>query len=87
MHNTASELYDELLETYFDEYYELSGDKREKVESIYDPKDLFLEGYDYSVWSENEKKLTDKEESKDLSDMPPQEGDEEEVKKRKGFKI
>ena len=39
------------------------------------------------MWSENEKELTDKEESKDLSDMPPQEADEEEVKEGKGFKI
>ena len=51
------------------------------MESKYDPQDLFLDGYDYIVWSENE------EESTDVPPMPPLEGDEEEVKGRKGLKI
>ena len=42
---------------------------KEKIELNCDPKDLFLDGYDYSVWSENEKESTDKEESGDLSLM------------------
>ena len=46
------------------------------LDSKYDPKDLFLDGYDYSVWSDNEEELTDKEESGDLSRMSPLEGDE-----------
>ena len=29
----------------------------------YKPKNLFIEGYDYRVWSKNEKEWTDKEES------------------------
>ena len=32
--------------------------------SKYDPKDLFLDGYDSSEWSENEEKLADKEDMK-----------------------
>ena len=45
----------------------------------------------YYPWFENEKRgdkkeSVDKEESADLNDMPPLEGDEEEVKKRKGLK-
>ena len=51
--------------------------------SKYDPKDLFLDGYDSIEWSENEEKLTDKEESEDLPPMPHLEGDKEEVKEQK----
>ena len=53
---------------------------KEKSGSKYDPRDLFLDGYDYIVWSENE-------ESTDVPPMPPLEGDEKEVKGRKGLKI
>ena len=49
----------------------------------YDPERLFLEGYDYSVWSENKEESTDKEESVELSDILPLEGDEEEVREGK----
>ena len=58
----------------------------------YDPEKLFLEGYDYSMWSENKnestdkEELTDKEESIDVCDMPTLEGDKE-VKEGKGLKI
>ena len=53
----------------------------------YDPKDLFLGGYDYNVWSENEEGSSDKEQSEDLSPMPSLKGDVEEVKEEKGLKI
>ena len=52
----------------------------------YHPKDLFLDGYDYNVRSENEKESTDKETSKDLPPMPPLEVGEE-VKEGKGLEI
>ena len=58
-----------------------------------DPENLFLEGYGYSVWSENKEESTEKEEptdnweSVDLSDMPPLERDKEEVKEGTGLKI
>ena len=70
----------------------LSDAKKRKLGDKYDPKNLFLEGYDYLVWSENKEESTDKEEtndkeeSVDLSDMPPLEGDEE-VKEEKALKI
>ena len=51
--------------------------------SKYDPKDLFLDGYNSIEWSENEEKLSDKEESEDLPPMPHLEDDKEEVKEQK----
>ena len=60
MYDSASELYNDLLVTYFDEYNDLSDDKRNKMGPEYKPEELILEGYDYSVWSKNEEKPTDK---------------------------
>ena len=54
MYDKASKLYNDFLGIYYHNYYELSDNKRKKIESKYDPKDLFLDGYDYSVRSENE---------------------------------
>ena len=34
----------------------------------YKPKNLFIEGYDYRVWSKNEKEWADKEESTDMEE-------------------
>ena len=82
MHDTALELYNELLETYFDEYYYLSHGKRKKMDPKYKPKKLFAKGYDYREWSKNEGETADNEESTnkkeliDLCNMPPLEGDE-----------
>ena len=67
----SSELYNNFLEIYYDKYNELSDFKRNKMDTKYDRKNLFLKGYDYNVWSENVKESTDKKESLDLSDMPP----------------
>ena len=60
-------------------------DAKKKLSNKYDPERLFLEAYDYdySVWSENKEESTDKEESVDLSDILPLEGDEEEVREGK----
>ena len=55
----------------------ISDAKKRKLGDKYDPEKLFLEGYDYSLWSENKEESTDKKESVYLSDMPPLEGDEE----------
>ena len=49
-------------------------------------EELYLEGYDYSLWSENKEQLTDKEELTDVPPIPPLEGDEEEAKEGKGLK-
>ena len=51
--------------------------KEKKLESKYDSKDLFLDGYDYNVWSENKEESTDKEASEDQPPMPSLKGDEE----------
>ena len=45
----ASELYNTFLGICYHKYYELSDDKRKNIESKYDPKHLFLDGYYYSV--------------------------------------
>ena len=91
MYNNDSELYNDCLETCFDEYKTLPNAKREELGNKYDPANLFLETYNYDPWFQNEE-LSDttiksgKEESIDLSDMPPLE-DDEEVTERKGLKI
>ena len=51
-----------------------------------------LETYNYDTWFKNKKlsdnvRETDEEESIDLFDMPPLEGDEEELKEAKGLTI
>ena len=47
---------------------------------------IYFLKHNYGNWFENDK-LNDKEESVDLSDMPPLECEEEEVKEGKGLKI
>ena len=89
MYDTASKLYNELLETYFDECNELSDATRENIEFIYNPNNLFHKTYKYDPWFENEestdkKELTDKKESVRLSEMPPLKADE--AKEGKGLK-
>ena len=86
----SSELCNELLGTYFHEYYYLSDAKRKKMNHKFKPKKLFIERYSYNDWYENvelpdkekssdNEELSDKEESVDLSDMLPL----EEVKEQK----
>ena len=63
----------------------LSDAERKNMNNRYKPIKLFIEGYNYNDWYKNvessdKEKLSDKEELVDLSDMPPLEGDEEEVK-------
>ena len=60
------------------------------MDNKYEPKNLFLKGYDYSMWSEestDKEKLTDKDESTDIPPMPPLDDDKEEVKEEKGLKV
>ena len=42
MYDTISELYNDLLGTYFDEYNELSDHKRNKIDPKYKLEELFL---------------------------------------------
>ena len=54
MYNTASESYNELLGTYFEEYYfDLSVVERKTMDHKYKPKKFFLEAYNYKPWFEN----------------------------------
>ena len=39
--------------------------KEKKMDRKYKPQNLFIEGYDHSVWSKYEEKSTDEEESTD----------------------
>ena len=59
VHDTSSELYNELLETYYDEYHYLSHAERKKMDRKYKTE------YDYSVWSKNEEESTDERELTD----------------------
>ena len=82
--DNASELYNEYLGVYYDQYMALSDAKKGKLDNKFEPKNLFLKGYDDSgVWSEE---LTGKEESTDIPLMLLLEGDEK-VKEGKGLKV
>ena len=94
--------YNEYLETYFDQYMALSNNKKSKLGNKYDPVNLFLvDVYDYNNWLKREEFTDKKEESTDnnrvicwlkkedtvdLSDIPPLEGGEE-IKEGKGLNI
>ena len=57
--DNASDLHNEYLEIYFDEYKAFSDVKKRNVGNKYDLINLFLETYKYNVWFEN-KESTDK---------------------------
>ena len=50
MYGASLRLYNDLLETYFDEYYNLSDAKRSKIDSAYGPANLILDEYVYIEW-------------------------------------
>ena len=50
----ASELYNEYLEIYFNQYNYLSDARKRKFGNKYDPINLFLETHNYNTWFENE---------------------------------
>ena len=50
MNDTASELYEDLLEIYFDEYNDLSDAEKSKVDRKYDPINRTLDEYGYNKW-------------------------------------
>ena len=69
-------------ESDFDQYMFLLDINERRLGSKYDPANLFPETYNYEDCFKNEEsadatRKSDKEESVDLSDMPPLEGDEE----------
>ena len=53
VYNNASEIYNDYLEIYFNQYMTRLDAKRRKLSDNYNPEKLFLERYDYSVVSEN----------------------------------
>ena len=62
-----------------------------KIEHKYDPSNLFLETYNYDPYFENEiltdtTRKSDKEESVDLSDIPPPKRWSRRIKRRKMIK-
>ena len=71
MYDKASELYNDFPQIYYYKCYKLSDEKRKNIESKYNPKYLSFDGYDYSMWLENE------EESENIPPMPSPEGEEE----------
>ena len=89
VYDSVSELYNEYLGIYFDQYMTLSDAWEKNLGNKYNPINSFLETYNYNWWLENGEsynttsRKSDKEESIDLSHMSPQEGVEEEVKQGK----
>ena len=47
MYDTSSELYNILVETSYDEYYDLSDAKRSKIDPKYNHANFTLDKYDY----------------------------------------
>ena len=80
VNNKASELCNEYLKIYLNQYMALPDAKERKLGDKYDPKNLFLvDDYNYDNWLENEESTeTTRKSDKEESDMPPLEGDEEE---------
>ena len=76
MYIKSSKLYNNFLEIHYDEYNELSDATKINLGDNYDPECLFLK-----------EESTNKEQSVDISDMTPLEGNEEEVKEGKGILI
>ena len=76
MYIKSSELYNNFLEIYHNEFNKLPDAEKINFGDNYDPESLFVK-----------EESTYKKEPVDLSDMPPLEGREEEVKKGKGLKL
>ena len=55
MYNNALELYNVYLEIYVNQYMALSDAEKRKLGDKYDPENLFLIGYDYSVCQKTNK--------------------------------
>ena len=66
MYDNTSELYNEYLSIYFDQYTALSNAAKGKLGNNYDPDNLFLETYNYDAWFENEESIDTKKLMKNL---------------------
>ena len=58
MYVKASDLHNDFLAIYFDEYYNLSDTKIIEIDPKYNPANLTLDGCDYNEWYK-EKELRD----------------------------
>ena len=90
MYDNASELYNEYLKIYFDEYKALAGVKKRNLGNKFDGVNLFLETSNYDVWFENEESTDTTKSGKEftnLSSMSVLESDEEEVKEGTGLEV
>ena len=88
MYDTASDLYNDVLETYFDKFNVFSEVKIKKMNRKYNPTNLILNTYDYKEWFREEelddKKIkTDEEEIANLLELEIN----KQVKEGKGIKI
>ena len=92
MHDNASEIYNVYLETYFDQYLSVSDNEKRKMGNkryilINLLKHMTMLAALKNKKSTNTTRKSDKEESVDLFDMSPQDGDEKKVKEGIGLKI
>ena len=78
MYDTDLESYNDLLQTYFDEYYYLSDAKKINIEHKYDPTNKALDEYNYSEFYEEKS-----HDQKELDDLPPLQVYEEKIKTEK----
>ena len=89
--DTSSELYNKFLNKHLEEYYDLEGGEKEDLGFKFMPINLRIKGYDYNEFhkeiSDDDFDACDSDEFIDISDMPPLEGDDEEVKEGKGLNI
>ena len=101
MYKIVAKLYNPLLSIYFKEYTNIIDEKKKRLIKYLILVIYFLKVYDkwYEIYKEESKsqlketiaervKLRrQKADGEDLSDMPPLEGDKEEVKEGKGLKL
>ena len=93
---------DKLQSIYYDDYNDITDEEKGKMGEKYNPKNLLLKGQGFiegksksqpeetiaeKVKLRRRKAYDDSDEFIDIPDMPPLEGDEEEVKKGKGLRI
>ena len=50
MYDTASELYNDLVETFFNKDYDVLQEKRSKTDAKHHPTNLKLDKYAYGKW-------------------------------------
>ena len=102
VYNNAKRLYNRLISIYYDDYNEIADEKKEKMGEKHYPNNLLFKGQRFiEETSKSQPEETTAERVKlrtwkpddhfdeliNIPDMPPLEGDEEEVKEEKQLKI